>query len=95
MALPLPVGMASTAAVVVVVMVEGTDVDRMESVFISDTEKKNNASWVTVQHNYLNVHNLHGSSSANLVLSEQLDKTNLSVPFFFFFLAFFSLLYQT
>lgn len=39
MALPLPVGMASTAAaaavVVVVVMVEGTDVDRMESVFIS------------------------------------------------------------
>lgn len=42
MALPLPVGMASTAAVVVGagVMVEGTDVDRMESVFISDTEKK-------------------------------------------------------
>lgn len=88
MALPLPVGMASTA-VVVGVMVEGTDVDRMESVFISDTEKKNNASWVTVQHNYLNVHNLHGSSSANLVLSEQLDKTNLSVPFFFFFGFFF------
>lgn len=94
MALPLPVGMASTAAVVVGagVMVEGTDVDRMESVFISDTEKKNNASWVTVQHNYLNVHNLHGSSSANLVLSEQLVKTNLSVPFSFWL---FSSLYQT
>lgn len=93
MALPLPVGMASTAGVVVVVMVEGTDVDRMESVFISDTEKKNNASWVTVQHNYLNVHNLHGSSSANLVLSEQLVKNKFISPFFF--LAFFSSLYQT
>lgn len=83
MTLPLPVGMASTAAVVGV-MVEGTDVDRMESVFISDTEKKNNASWVTVQHNYLNVHNLHGSSSANLVLSEQLVKNKFISPLFLF-----------
>lgn len=98
MALPLPVGMASTAAVVVGagvvgVMVEGTDVDRMESVFISDTEKKNNASWVTVQHNYLNVHNLHGSSSANLVLSEQLVKNKFISPFFFFFFFGFFLCY--
>lgn len=67
----------------------------MESVFISDTEKKNNASWVTVQHNYLNVHNLHSSSSANLVLSEQLVKNRFISPLFLFFLAFFSLLYQT